>query len=105
MKIASKVFGALVVKSQLFKLVKGVLSVAGSTNTQKDGVESHNLCINEFGEVCMLPLCCLLLLSRPRVFTVLDFNQVHMPLFHIQSVGLPHAVGCCDPQCGVVSAA
>jgi len=103
MKFASKFIGALVVKSQLFKLVKGVLSVAGPTNTQKDGVESHNFCINEFAEVCMLPLCRLQLLSRPRVFTVLDFNQVHMPLVYIQLVGLPHAVGCCGPQCGVVS--
>eukprot|EP00983_Pelagomonas_calceolata_P016627 524333-Pelagomonas_calceolata.AAC.1 len=43
----------------------------------------------------MLPLCRLQLLSRPRVFTVLNFNQVHMPLVPIQLVGLPHAVGCC----------
>eukprot|EP00983_Pelagomonas_calceolata_P047982 1140873-Pelagomonas_calceolata.AAC.1 len=53
----------------------------------------------------MVPLCRLELLSRPRVFTVLDFNQVHMPLVHVQLVGLPHAVGCCGPQFGVVSAA
>eukprot|EP00983_Pelagomonas_calceolata_P020996 659704-Pelagomonas_calceolata.AAC.1 len=46
MKFASSFIGALVVKSQLFKLVKGVLGVAGSTNTQKDGVESHKFCIN-----------------------------------------------------------
>eukprot|EP00983_Pelagomonas_calceolata_P002249 76535-Pelagomonas_calceolata.AAC.1 len=74
MKFASKFIGALVVKSQLFKLVKGALSVAGSTNTQKDGVERHNFCINEFNSlkfarVCMLPLCRLQLLSRSRVFT------------------------------------
>eukprot|EP00983_Pelagomonas_calceolata_P080543 1155186-Pelagomonas_calceolata.AAC.6 len=48
MKFASKFIGALVVKSQLLKLVKVVLSVAGSTNTQKDGVESLIFCINEF---------------------------------------------------------
>eukprot|EP00983_Pelagomonas_calceolata_P005187 169368-Pelagomonas_calceolata.AAC.1 len=40
MKFASKFIGTLVVKSQLFKLVKGVFSVAGPTDTQKDGVES-----------------------------------------------------------------
>eukprot|EP00983_Pelagomonas_calceolata_P041468 1138085-Pelagomonas_calceolata.AAC.2 len=80
MKFASKFIGALVVKFQSFKLVKGVLSVAGPTNTQKDVVESHNFSINGFAEVCMLPLCHLQLLSRPRVFTVLDFNQVHIPL-------------------------
>eukprot|EP00983_Pelagomonas_calceolata_P020997 659706-Pelagomonas_calceolata.AAC.1 len=28
-----------------------------------------------------------------------------MPLVYIQLVGLPHAFGCCGPQCGVVSAA
>eukprot|EP00983_Pelagomonas_calceolata_P012933 412984-Pelagomonas_calceolata.AAC.1 len=39
MKFVSKFIGALVVKSQLFKPVKGALSVAGPTNTQKDGVE------------------------------------------------------------------
>eukprot|EP00983_Pelagomonas_calceolata_P064751 1148260-Pelagomonas_calceolata.AAC.1 len=87
MKVASEFIGALVVKSQLFKVVKGVLSVAGPTNTQMDGVESHNFCINEFAEVCMLPLCRLQLLSRPRVFTVINFNQVHMLLVHIQLVG------------------
>eukprot|EP00983_Pelagomonas_calceolata_P030839 969018-Pelagomonas_calceolata.AAC.1 len=105
MKFASKFIGVLVVKSRLFKLVKGVLSVAGPINTQNDGVESHSFYINEFAEVCMLPLCHLQLLSRPRVFIVLDFNQVHMPLVYMQLVGFPHAVGCCGPQCGVVSAA
>eukprot|EP00983_Pelagomonas_calceolata_P030640 961914-Pelagomonas_calceolata.AAC.1 len=50
----------------------------------------------------MLPLCRLQLLSRPRVFTVIDFKQVHMPLVHTQLVGLPHAVDCCGPQCGGV---
>eukprot|EP00983_Pelagomonas_calceolata_P005945 198007-Pelagomonas_calceolata.AAC.1 len=50
MKFASKFIGVLVVKSQSFKLVKGVLSVADPINTQKDGVESHNFSINEFAE-------------------------------------------------------
>eukprot|EP00983_Pelagomonas_calceolata_P054460 1143695-Pelagomonas_calceolata.AAC.1 len=36
-------------------------------------------------------------LSRPRVFTVLDFNQVHMLLACIQLVRLSHAVSCRDP--------
>eukprot|EP00983_Pelagomonas_calceolata_P015465 490275-Pelagomonas_calceolata.AAC.1 len=71
----------------------------------KDGKESHNFCTNEFTEVCMLPMCRLQLLPRPRVFIALDFNQVHMPLFHIWLMGLPHAVGCCDPLCGAVPAA
>eukprot|EP00983_Pelagomonas_calceolata_P046891 1140377-Pelagomonas_calceolata.AAC.13 len=34
----------------------------------------EEFCINEFAEVCMLPLCRLQLLSKPRVFTVLDFS-------------------------------
>eukprot|EP00983_Pelagomonas_calceolata_P040081 1137448-Pelagomonas_calceolata.AAC.1 len=50
----------------------------------------------------MLPLFRLQLLSRPRVFTVLDFNQVHVPLIYNQLVGLPHTIGCCGPQCGEV---
>eukprot|EP00983_Pelagomonas_calceolata_P131602 1161794-Pelagomonas_calceolata.AAC.3 len=73
-------------------LKSGVLSVAGPTNTQKDGVESHNFCINESAEVCMLPLCRLQLLSRPCVLTVLDFNLVHISLVSIQLVRLSHAV-------------
>eukprot|EP00983_Pelagomonas_calceolata_P133863 1162007-Pelagomonas_calceolata.AAC.9 len=105
LKFASKFSGTLVAQSQLFKLFKGVLSVALPTNIQKDGMENHNFCINEFAEFCMLPLCRLQLLSRPRVFTVLDFDQVHMPLVYIQLVGLPHTVGCCGPLCGVVPAA
>eukprot|EP00983_Pelagomonas_calceolata_P073264 1152063-Pelagomonas_calceolata.AAC.2 len=39
MKFASKFIATLAVNSQLFKLVEDVLSVAGPTNTQKDGVE------------------------------------------------------------------
>eukprot|EP00983_Pelagomonas_calceolata_P022696 714454-Pelagomonas_calceolata.AAC.1 len=80
MELVSKFDGTSVVQPQLLELVKGVFSVAGPTNTQKDGVKSHNFCINELAEVCMLPLCCLQLLSRPHVFTLLDFNQVHVLL-------------------------
>eukprot|EP00983_Pelagomonas_calceolata_P001465 49209-Pelagomonas_calceolata.AAC.1 len=82
-----------------------MISVAGPTNTQKDSVESHDFSTNKFPEVCMLPLCRLLLLSRPSVFTVLNFNQVHVPLVFMKLVGLPHAVGSCGPLCWVVSAA
>eukprot|EP00983_Pelagomonas_calceolata_P062903 1147497-Pelagomonas_calceolata.AAC.6 len=35
------------------------------------------------------------MLSRPRVFTVLNFNRVHMPLAYMKLVGLSHAVGSC----------
>eukprot|EP00983_Pelagomonas_calceolata_P038838 1136940-Pelagomonas_calceolata.AAC.1 len=84
MKFASKFIGALVGKFQRLKLVKGVLSVSGSTNTQKDGVESHNCCTNEFA------------------LMILDFNKVHMPLFHIQLMRLLHVFGCCGPLWGCV---
>eukprot|EP00983_Pelagomonas_calceolata_P031396 984833-Pelagomonas_calceolata.AAC.1 len=94
MKSASKSIGALMVKSQSFKLVKSVLSVAGPTNTQKDGVKGQKFCINVLTKICMLPLCRLQLLPRPRVFRILDFNQVHMLLVYIQLEGLPHAIGC-----------
>eukprot|EP00983_Pelagomonas_calceolata_P048173 1140942-Pelagomonas_calceolata.AAC.4 len=57
---------------------------ASPANTQKDCMKSHSFYTNEFAEVCMLPLCCLQLLSRPRVLTVLDFNQLHMSLVSIQ---------------------
>eukprot|EP00983_Pelagomonas_calceolata_P083200 1156110-Pelagomonas_calceolata.AAC.1 len=43
-KLASKFNGTLVVKSQLLKLVKGVLIVTGPTDTQKDGAAgSHSI--------------------------------------------------------------
>eukprot|EP00983_Pelagomonas_calceolata_P052914 1143067-Pelagomonas_calceolata.AAC.1 len=88
MKISSKFIGASVVQTKLCKLVQGMISIAGPTNTQKDSVEtrSHDLSTNEFAEVCMLSLCRLQLLSRPHVFTVLNFNQVHMLLVDIQLV-------------------
>eukprot|EP00983_Pelagomonas_calceolata_P127227 1161382-Pelagomonas_calceolata.AAC.3 len=38
---------------------------------------------------------------QPRVLTVLDSNQVHMPLVSIQLVRFFQAVGCCGPLCGV----
>eukprot|EP00983_Pelagomonas_calceolata_P070515 1150812-Pelagomonas_calceolata.AAC.2 len=37
------------------RLARGMLNIAGPTNTQKDGVESHNSCTYEFAEVCRLP--------------------------------------------------
>eukprot|EP00983_Pelagomonas_calceolata_P045465 1139751-Pelagomonas_calceolata.AAC.5 len=74
MQVARKFQGTLLVKSQLFKLVQGMLSIAGPTNTQKDGVKSHYFSINKSAEVCVLPLCRLQLLFRPRVFAVLDLN-------------------------------
>eukprot|EP00983_Pelagomonas_calceolata_P008015 261283-Pelagomonas_calceolata.AAC.1 len=49
-KFGSKLINALLVKFQILTLVKGVLSVAGPNNTQKNSVESHNFCINEFAE-------------------------------------------------------
>eukprot|EP00983_Pelagomonas_calceolata_P035329 1104947-Pelagomonas_calceolata.AAC.2 len=55
MKFASKLNGTLVVKFQLFKLVKGVLSLTGPTDTQKD-------------DICM-PLYRFQLLPRPSSFT------------------------------------
>eukprot|EP00983_Pelagomonas_calceolata_P030155 945179-Pelagomonas_calceolata.AAC.1 len=42
-----------------------MISIAGPTNTQKDGVEGHNFSTNEFAEVCMLPLCRLQCLPPP----------------------------------------
>eukprot|EP00983_Pelagomonas_calceolata_P015621 496287-Pelagomonas_calceolata.AAC.1 len=74
MKFASEFIGALVVKSQLFKLVKGVLSVAGPTNTQKDGVESHSFCINELQKSaccrCAASKCCPGLMSSQSLILI-----------------------------------
>eukprot|EP00983_Pelagomonas_calceolata_P089868 1157354-Pelagomonas_calceolata.AAC.5 len=97
MKFASKFIGTLVVKSQLFELVKGMLSITGPANTQKDGFESF--CTYKFAETCMLPLCRLQLLSRLRVFTAFGLNQleVHMSLNCILLVRLSHTVRCADP--------
>eukprot|EP00983_Pelagomonas_calceolata_P059484 1145933-Pelagomonas_calceolata.AAC.1 len=91
MKLASKFNGTLMVKSELFELIKGVFNITGPANTQKDSTKSHGFCTNELAEVRMLPLCHLQLLSRPRVLTVLDFNQVHKSLVSIQFVRLSRA--------------
>eukprot|EP00983_Pelagomonas_calceolata_P041119 1137918-Pelagomonas_calceolata.AAC.2 len=104
MEFISKFISTLVVQSLLFDLVKGVLSVAGTT-IAKRMVCRVTACINESTEVCMLPLRRLQLLSRPCISTVLDFNQVHMVMVDIQLVGLSHVVGRCGPQLGSVSAA
>eukprot|EP00983_Pelagomonas_calceolata_P047319 1140579-Pelagomonas_calceolata.AAC.3 len=69
MKFASKFNGTSMVKSKLLKLIKGVLSITSPTDAQENNMKSHSFCTNEFSEVCMLPLCCLQLLSRPRVLT------------------------------------
>eukprot|EP00983_Pelagomonas_calceolata_P074836 1152723-Pelagomonas_calceolata.AAC.2 len=53
MKFASKFIGALVVKHRLFELIEGVFNITSPAYTQKDGMESHNFCINEFAEVCL----------------------------------------------------
>eukprot|EP00983_Pelagomonas_calceolata_P115587 1160217-Pelagomonas_calceolata.AAC.6 len=65
-KSVSKFNGTLVVKSQLFRLVECMFCVTRSTSTQENGMKSYDFCTNEFAEVCMLPLCRLQLLSRPR---------------------------------------
>eukprot|EP00983_Pelagomonas_calceolata_P016228 513345-Pelagomonas_calceolata.AAC.1 len=44
------------------------------------------------------------LLSRPRVLTVLDSNQVNMLLVFIQLVRLSHALSCGGLPCGPMSA-
>eukprot|EP00983_Pelagomonas_calceolata_P047845 1140817-Pelagomonas_calceolata.AAC.1 len=82
MKFVSKFIGAFVVQSKLFKLVQGMISTAGPTSTQKDGVESHNFfaLMSLQGSACCryaASNCCP---GHERVFTVLNFNQVHVPL-------------------------
>eukprot|EP00983_Pelagomonas_calceolata_P107875 1159394-Pelagomonas_calceolata.AAC.20 len=64
MKLVSKFNGMLMVKSKMFELTKGAFNITGPANTQKDSMKSHSFCTTEFAEVCMLPLCCLQLLSR-----------------------------------------
>eukprot|EP00983_Pelagomonas_calceolata_P088013 1157096-Pelagomonas_calceolata.AAC.11 len=91
MKLASEFNGMLMVKYKLFRPLKGVFNVTGPTNTQKE-------------KVCVLPLCRLRLLFRPLVLTVFDFNELHMPLVCNQLAGLPHAVGCRGPLCGLSAA-
>eukprot|EP00983_Pelagomonas_calceolata_P070157 1150673-Pelagomonas_calceolata.AAC.1 len=46
MKFASEFNDTLVVKSQLLKLVKGVISIAGLPNTQRDGLVSSQYFIS-----------------------------------------------------------
>eukprot|EP00983_Pelagomonas_calceolata_P058513 1145521-Pelagomonas_calceolata.AAC.1 len=49
MKFASKFNGTLVVKSQLYELVKGMLSIKCSTNAQENGMKSHSFCAHVSG--------------------------------------------------------
>eukprot|EP00983_Pelagomonas_calceolata_P042624 1138576-Pelagomonas_calceolata.AAC.1 len=105
MKLASKFNGTLMFKSTFFELVKGVFSITGPANTQKDSMKRHSFCTNDFAGVCMLPLCRLQMLSRPRALTVLDFNQVHMSLVSIQLVRLSHAVSYAGPLLGAMDTA
>eukprot|EP00983_Pelagomonas_calceolata_P122321 1160896-Pelagomonas_calceolata.AAC.3 len=79
MKFASKFNGMLVVQSQSFKLIKGMLNVTAPTDTQR--------------VICMLLLCGFQLLGRPCVFTVLGFNRVYVPLVHTQLMRLSNAGG------------
>eukprot|EP00983_Pelagomonas_calceolata_P079706 1154823-Pelagomonas_calceolata.AAC.2 len=99
MEFASKFIGALVVNSQLFKLVKGVLSVAGPTNTQKDGAESHNFCINEFAKVrpesacchCAASNCCPGLVSSQLDLEVVLCQPIITPYVHVNQAYSPSA--------------
>eukprot|EP00983_Pelagomonas_calceolata_P039390 1137165-Pelagomonas_calceolata.AAC.1 len=78
MKCMSKFDGTLVVKYQVFKLVKGMLSTTGPTNTQKDGpVSSRDL------------------------FSI----QLFAPLVRTQLMGLSNAGRCVGPVWGAVPAA
>eukprot|EP00967_Tisochrysis_lutea_P024871 scaffold28567_cov21-Tisochrysis_lutea.AAC.1 len=86
MKFLSKLTNILLVK-----VVLSVLSVARPTNTQKNGLHA----------AAVLPPT----LSRPRAYTVLYLNQVHMLLVCIQLMRLPYARICAGPLCGPVPAA
>eukprot|EP00983_Pelagomonas_calceolata_P086451 1156760-Pelagomonas_calceolata.AAC.3 len=86
---------------QLFKLIKGMLNITLQAMPRRmvQRVTTFALekyfALNEPAEVCMLP----------RVFTILDFNQVLMSLVCIQLVRLSHAVGYAGSLCGPVPAA
>eukprot|EP00983_Pelagomonas_calceolata_P039284 1137111-Pelagomonas_calceolata.AAC.6 len=54
-KLTGKLNGALVVQPQLFRSVKGMLSITHPTNAQENG-KSHSFCTSKFTEVCMLPV-------------------------------------------------
>eukprot|EP00983_Pelagomonas_calceolata_P072729 1151839-Pelagomonas_calceolata.AAC.1 len=64
MKFASKSNGTLVVKSQLFKMVEGVLGVTGPTNTQKDDLHAAAVPSSTVAQPIVLDLCGLLFLLR-----------------------------------------
>eukprot|EP00983_Pelagomonas_calceolata_P072793 1151877-Pelagomonas_calceolata.AAC.1 len=104
MKFLSRFIRPLMVQSTSSKLVQGMMSIAGPTNTQKDSVESHNFSNNDFAEAsCLHSTREVQGVTRGfgaarKTLHVLNFDQVHMPLVYIQLVGLPQAVGSCGPQ-------
>eukprot|EP00983_Pelagomonas_calceolata_P119426 1160604-Pelagomonas_calceolata.AAC.10 len=91
MEIASKFNGTLMVKSQLFELAKGMLSVTGPNNTQKDGTLRDSFSTYILAKICMLPQCPLQLLPRPSIFTIFNLYQVYVLLVQTQLMGLSNA--------------
>ena len=100
-----KFSGTLVVTTQLFELIKGVLYVTSSTNAQENGVNGDSLSIYELTQARMLLLSRFQLMLRPGIFTILYLNQMYMSIVDIEKMWLLHAAGCVAPLYPLIPAA
>ena len=76
----SKFLSSLRVKTQLLKRVQRVIIVDGATHSQKDGVEGNGGSLKDGAEAFVLFLRGAHLVLRSSVLTVLDLDEVNLPL-------------------------
>ena len=79
-KLGSKFFNSLKIKTQLLKRLQCVIVVYGATHSQKDGVEGNGGSLKDRAEAFVLFLCGAQLVLRSTVLTVHDLNEVNVLL-------------------------
>jgi hypothetical protein len=80
MKLGSKCFWSLRVKTQLLKRLQCVNVVFGASHSRKDGVEGNEGSLEDGAEAFVLFLHGTQLILRSSVLTVLDLDEVHTTL-------------------------
>jgi aspartate carbamoyltransferase regulatory subunit len=80
MKLGSEFLNSLRIKTQLLKRLQRVIVVDGATHSQKDDVESNGGFLKDGAEAFVLFLRGAHLVLRSSVLTVLDLDEVNLPL-------------------------
>ena len=78
MKLGSKFFNFLRIKTQLHKRLQRVIVVDSATHSQKDGVEGNGGSLTDGAEAFVVFLRGAQLVLRSRVLTVLDLDEVNV---------------------------